>query len=429
MIDDFSTFLDDSWSSTTTGAGSTTTLVDTALGRFGDDRLIGMFIRITEDVNGNQWAIRRITDFVGSTGTVTVRPAFSGSTGSGTDYELHRYDPALKFKALDEARIEAVDDLYQLVYDESITTDGQNNVFNIPSSIRLGPIAVQIEDPIPVEVDYNFIQDPKGDSTDNWTAASLTASTVDRDQTDLLVPKYTETATKMVVAGSTNGTYKQTVANMTNSITAAKAADRGMAFGAWVYCTEASRVTLTLEDDNGETSSSAHGGAGWEFLTLSKTIDGDNATTLTAGFDVSSDTAPVTAYWQNAILMYGDKVPSYYPADTFYKVRRDDTTQTFTIPQRKITARRQLRLIGKDVLSALGTTAASQVTNTMELDAQNSRLLFAHAAEILFGWEGYRVADQPNILRRIQLTRERRDKLRNKWDQDLNYLRIWTPFD
>ena len=52
----------------------------------------------------------------------------------------------------------------------------------------------------------------------------------------------------------------------------------------------------------------------------------------------------------------------------------------------------------------------------MEIDAAASRLLFAYAAELLFGWEGLRVADQPNVQRRMQQARQRRRDLRNNWD-------------
>ena len=202
----FSKFIGDYVVSTTTGAGSTTTLADTYLGgRYGDDRLIEWYLRITEDVNGNQYSVRKISDFVNSTSTATVAPAFAGSTGSGTDYELHRYDPAEKFIALDEARIRVFPDLCILRYNDTLTGDGYSSVFDIPSTIRRGPLLAVEEVPMAVETQWNFLTNPLNDSTTGWTASSATASTITRDSTDLLIPKYDSTCTKIVVAASTNG--------------------------------------------------------------------------------------------------------------------------------------------------------------------------------------------------------------------------------
>ena len=354
LLDDFGIFLDDKYESTTTGAGDTTTVVDTALAEFGTDRLIGMYIRITANVAGNQYLVRRITAFVSATGTVTVAPAFAGATGSATTYELHRYDPEKKFRALDEARIEAVADLYQLIYDETLTTDGIATEYPVPSSIRHGPMAVQIEQPVTVDTSWNFIQDPRGDSLTNWTAASTTATVVTRAENDRLIPKYDQSATKLATATVTNGTYKQPVASMTNSITAALAGGRQMTFAAWVYSRVASRVALTLEDGTDTTTGTAHRGLGWELITVTKEIADANATTLTAGFDITNDTGAVDCWWNHSWLYFGDatRVTGHYPNDTMHRVRRDATTQNFHLPGR-VRERRQLRLIGKDILSAL----------------------------------------------------------------------------
>ncbi|MCZ2109082.1 MAG: hypothetical protein LC118_05860 [Dehalococcoidia bacterium] len=52
VLADFSKFIGDFWQSTTSAAGTTTTLVDTTLGRWGDNALVDRFIRrvATEEV-------------------------------------------------------------------------------------------------------------------------------------------------------------------------------------------------------------------------------------------------------------------------------------------------------------------------------------------------------------------------------------------
>ena len=66
----FSDFIDDNVSGTTTGAGNSggTTVLDSALGKFGDGRLSGRYMRITSGTDA--LAVRRITDNAQSTGTV-----------------------------------------------------------------------------------------------------------------------------------------------------------------------------------------------------------------------------------------------------------------------------------------------------------------------------------------------------------------------
>ena len=77
--------LDDFWASTTTGAGSTTTLVDTLL-KAKQNAWIGkdMYDLITESGHASVDEERQISSLANSTGTLTVL-AHDNTTGSGTD--------------------------------------------------------------------------------------------------------------------------------------------------------------------------------------------------------------------------------------------------------------------------------------------------------------------------------------------------------
>lgn len=428
LLTGLSSFINDDWSSTTTAAGASdgTTIEDDALERFGDDNLIGQYVRLTS--GGSTLEVSRITDSAQSSGVVTVSPPFSAQVAGSVTYEIHKYDPAKKFKALDAARLELVNDIFKLEWNETLTSDGINRTYSIPSALRLGPLEVQVEAPISPDASWNFIQDPRGDSTTNWTATSATATTVDKQDYDKYIPKYDETCTKVAVATDTNGTYKQPVASMTNSITAALASGRVMTFGAWVYCKLASRVTITLEDDTDESASSTHGGAGWEFLTVTKDITHGNATTLTAGFDVTNASGAVDFWVNRSFLLFGDQVPEQYATKVPLSIRRDGTNQTFTVLQ-GLPRGRQLRLIGKTPLSALGVTAASQITNTMETDASQAELLYAKTAEILFGWDGLVADNAPEIFQRISIANSRRNELRSNWAFNQRGRMVRTPYD
>ena len=76
----------------TATAGSTTTLTDLVnLKRFGDDHLIGgdLYITDTTDDLAPEGEVRYISDFVGSTGVVTVDTAFTVAPGAGDTYDVY----------------------------------------------------------------------------------------------------------------------------------------------------------------------------------------------------------------------------------------------------------------------------------------------------------------------------------------------------
>ena len=403
----------------TTGAGSSTSLVDTALGRWADDYLIDWYARITENINGNQYLHRRITDFVGSTGTCTLGVAFPGSTASGTEYELHRISPAEKFSALDEARFTAYPALGVLTYSDTLTGDGVQRTFDIPTTIRRGPIKAYIERVVAPEVDWNFLGSPRGDSLTGWTASSLTAAIVAPTSTDNVIPKYAETScTSFTQATATAATYTQVVADMT-TVTAALSAGRKMTFAAWVYATTASRIRLGITVDGASTTyGSYHQGLGWELLTVERTIIGNNATTLSCVFDLPSGTGAQTYFWQNGWFYFGaaEKVVESWQEVKTTDIRRDNATQQFTLaftPARG----RQLRLVGRALLSELGNVAATQAAATVEVDEAESEILCAEATKILFQRGILSQAAMAALAGPMAVNEARLKELKAKWKQ------------
>ena len=81
--------------STTSGAGNAggTTAVDSALSTEDDDHFNDdYFLLMTSGTDDGNF--RPVSDFTGSTGTITVGRAFSAQIASGVTYELHRYRPS-----------------------------------------------------------------------------------------------------------------------------------------------------------------------------------------------------------------------------------------------------------------------------------------------------------------------------------------------
>ena len=415
LLDGFSVFINDYWSSTATSAASDgTTVVDTLLRRYGEDTLRDFYFRNVEAAHAAINEVRRATAFATATGIVTVAPAFGTLLGSGEAYEMHRYDPSDKFSALDGAIRSIATKLFKATYDDSLTTDGINRTFSIPSSVRRGPLYVQIEEPVAAAASWNFLADPDFDSVSNWTASNFTAAQVTSATNDPLIPKYGSTATKLTLAASTAGTYTQPVANMANSITAALAAGRQMSSGIWLYCRTASKIKIGIIDDSTTTYSSTHAGAGWELLTVTATPPSTNATTLSVVIDGANSASAVVAWANKGWLLYGPTVPNHYDEQAIFQVRRDDTTQTFTTP-RLIQGKRQLRLVGSTPLSRLGTTLSTQPTNTVEVDEFTAELLYAKAAVVLFGREALATASMNDIATRIEIAEERLTELQRLW--------------
>lgn len=278
LLRGLSDYIGDLWESTTTAIGGVDglTITDTLTQRWGRDAALDGYVRLTSGSYTGE--IRRVSSF--DDGVFTVSPAFGGQVASGTSYEFHRYDPSRKFSALDRARIMAYPQLAVVEFDDSITADGQAVSFEIPASIRKGPVQVFQESRLVPNDPQNFLATPRMESTTGWTAATLTAAVYTRSNYDFIIPKYGENyCTKL--SGSA-GTYSQLVASMTG-VTAADAAGRKMTFGVWAFCLTASSLRVSITDDSGTTYSSYHGGTGWEFVQVTDTISNTNATLLTVG--------------------------------------------------------------------------------------------------------------------------------------------------
>ena len=433
ILQAISEVLNDWWTSTTTSAGASdgTSLVDTKLQAFGDNRLAGRYARLTEASN----VVRRASRSTQSSGTLTFPEPFASQVASGQDYQLHRYEPSLKFKAADQARLEQeiMEKLFQIRLDDTSTSDGTpNQIYDIPSTIVQGPHLAYVEAPVAADTDWNFLTTPAGDAETGWTATNLTLSTRDRETNDLLVPKYESTCQSLQVAASTNGTLSQAVASMSNDITAALAKGRKMTFAMWVYCLVAGRVALELTDDTNTTTGSFHQGKGWELLFVEKTISPTNATTLTATLDVASGAAAVAGFAERRWLYFGDKervCDAGFAFSTPLKVRLDNTLRHFTLPNGPAPRGYQVRLQGKAPLSALGTSVTDQATNTMELDEQTERVLAIKAAELILGWGLLTSDDMPVVAARIAAVKDRMPSLSSEWQHTTENPRLTGPYD
>lgn len=425
LLQGFSEFICDWWAETATG-GTTSTLVDTLLRRHGDDAIRDFYLRINEAAHGADQQVRRISAFVESTGTATVKPDFGAAPTSSTCYELHRYDPTSKFQALDRARLQLVDKLFIERRNDEWTSDGRNDEFTIPTSLRLGPEWAIVESPIQVEVAENWLQTPKMDTLTGWTASGTTALIITRDCANLLIPKLGENATRLTTAANQAATYTQTAANLCSEVCTplTLARDNRMYGGVWVHATETCKVRLNLIDLAGTTNGSFHGGTGWEFLTADRTICGVNTTTLSFQLCVASTSNASVLHAQCAMFRIGP-IPNFYHQDGVVRVERCEISNRVYI--RNLPSRgTQIRLIGKGEMTALG--EATPQTSTMEVDVNSAELLFARAARILFGGDMLNTPGFRDIATRIGWVAENEKCLSKKWQYKEKGGVIVTPF-
>ena len=429
LLSGFSHFIEDYWASTVTanGASDGTTLIDTQLARFGDGLLDDRYVRLTGTTSGLQYVNTRVTSHSGT--TVTLLPAYSAQVDVNDTYELHRYDPQRKFKALDDARFELIDVVFKEVHDDSITADGRRFEYPIPSTIRFGPHVVEEEVPLDPDASWNVLKYPRGDSLTNWTAASgVAASIFSRSSVDDIVPRLENDCALLVYTdGGSDGTYTQAISGMNSDFTLAKSAGRTMQAGAWLW-SEDSGPVLEIVDDSGASTSTAHNGDGWEFLTVSKTINTRNSSTLSwrVRFPNSGSAAHRRCYLEHRFLAF-EALPNLFGGRSAVEVERDDGIKNFWLKGAPVRGH-QLRLIGKATLSELGQTIATQATNTMEVDATTAPILYAKAAEILFGKQALTTDSLQSVAARISVEEARLPQLEKQLRYKTRKGRVVGPY-
>ena len=415
VLHGFSKFIGDYWVGETTAQGTTTTMVDNKLGRFGDDAIVDFYVRPIQDTN--IYEVRRLDTFISSSGTMTFSPAYTIVPQIYQKYELHRYDPAIKYQCLDEARYRVIDDLYKIVYDETLTGDGHSTSFDIPSSIRHGPVRVYEETPIGTNNTWNLVSTADLDALTNWTPVNFTA-TLEADQTsDLTVPKYRDSCTRLYTAGSAVATYTQDVSDMVN-VTASSAAGRKMTFAVWVYYRgfpeSQSVYTSIVSNSSDAIISNMHTGNGWELLIAEGTIEGKNSTALSVTITAETDSQGTVLFAERAWFYFGDssRITDRYNTLASREVRRDDTIQKIYlnfIPN----AGYQLRLEGRDYITSLGTGTA-QNTRRTEANGASAQILYGAAAQILFEREGMSAESMEQLSNRIALADRRKSEVKDR---------------
>ena len=123
--------------SSASGTDSTATIVDNTL-RGGDDNHNGKWV-VFNDASASTVEASRVSDYVSSTTTLTVSPAFANAPVADDTYELWDdiYSPTRIDDLINQAVIDATGQAYDPVEKLDLHTDGTTQRFDIPSGLSM----------------------------------------------------------------------------------------------------------------------------------------------------------------------------------------------------------------------------------------------------------------------------------------------------
>ena len=370
--------------STTTNIGAGTSVISTGLTDRGfttDDTLNDFYVRCTSGNNDN--TIRRISDFTGSSGTITITGTNLSSESGSTTFEIYRYDPNLLLETLNAGSQNAFPALYVEVNDRNVTLAQSQQLYARPTSIPAGYVRqLSIEPRMDAKSYANNIVGTLNCDFENstistdWTASNITlAAEEETTGPDNFVVYAGTQSGKCTVSASSTATLLMTVPSGTNYV------GEEINVGIWVYSRTASRVSAAIQLDSGSVSlGSTHSGLGWERLTHTLVADGVSSS-IKVGVSVTSGTA---------FVFYADEI-----------IATAGQSEIPRIPVRKLFAWKEegsfIRLLEgfagdrNLLITGMGMIDFSQVdttgSNTIELNQSQRRMLYNYAAMQLYQGE------------------------------------------
>ena len=395
----------DRWASTTTGAGDTTSVIDTALKAKADDWIQDdPYVMLTEEPTGAAaiYDIRKALSLDNSTGDLTTL-AFAAAPGTGIDYELHRLFHPFDDKnaALVYAARAAYPSIHEVIRTEEIVagnwlSDGSIERWTSSSNPTL------------------------------WTADTLTV---------------TQTTTGSLVKHGLNSAKLDTAAGFLYQDIALwddleRLAGRNVTFTIQGHCDTASCLRIAINDGTTTTFSSYHpGDSAWTEdrtpLTVTATLD---KTPTDVEFRIYSDVAAGTSYVDDARVIGPDGARQYIghlglaqnlphrvsveqsdynnraPFLTLDSVEYDPESGYMRTPGLKDL---RLRIEGMGYLDFLASGVSSTAwTATININAPQTDILVAQAALYL-----YTIMSMPNF---DSGTTERFQQMMGFWQGELD---------
>jgi hypothetical protein len=361
----------DYYSGTTTGAGSTTTVVDTSLCAYANDFITDYSWILVTDMTGDTYNDyeRKVSSLDNTTGTLTVL-AIGGALGTSATYELSRFFSSSDYRTeLIQACQDVYPSLYKQIWDESI-------------------------------VSGNWLKDgsfEKWSSTSALSYWTTTTSTLTQTSTNGLFKRGTYSAKLTVAAGSISQT-------ITNNDDLKNLAGQTVTFTVQGKCATASCLRIGISDGTTTTYSDyLDQTTGWteddDPLTVTATI-ADNPSAVT--FYIYHDVATGTSYVDDARVICGN--PRIYIGhlglhrntphsievgwgDSWVKIRgyQVDSVNGYLYLPEGIGTDVRLRIRGIGLLDFLASGVSSTAwTATVDVDVPQLSILTAQAAVNLY---------------------------------------------
>jgi len=392
-----------------------------------DDWFIGWYTSILAGSNTN--VERLCSDYTADGGVFTQLGPVYIADSSARLVAVGRFQLGLVKLAVNEARDYLFPHLCQVRDYQSLVTGQRQYAFTLPSTMRDKPIAVYIgnrpsAETLPENLFSNGGFENWTDSTTpvSWTIAGSGSAVTQEEETT--TPKnyavlQDSNSAKLVVAASTATTLLQTV---TPSVAAE---GQEVNVSVWVYCQTASRVSAQISGTNvvsTPVTGTAHGGTGWELLTVSAATN-QAATAFAAGVDVTSGAA-IACFIDEALCTVGPSEPLDNAWTPIYDWRWvppvDGATNNGRLEfDRRLPEKRRLRVVGRDLLSTIA--EIDDDTSTMEVAGEELELLANFARTLLITRQLYNL---PSQERAFWLNQRDRFKLRA---DELIALGVGTP--
>tara|TARA_R100001244_G_scaffold45658_1_gene41004 strand:- start:3543 stop:4871 length:1329 start_codon:yes stop_codon:yes gene_type:complete len=328
------------------------------------------FVQITSQNNAGQ--IRRLTDYVGSSGTLTAAGANWSADSSGATYELSAVDPSDVLSLYNEAREQVFPDISLIRDLETAVTGNRQHTYTVSSTMRridrvyLGNRRTA-ESGDNLLLNGDFEDWSSTTAVDNFAIAGSGASVHQEVQTtnpENYGVLYGDNSARVLVPSSVVTTLLQTYDSTSSSYTAVATEGQECNLSAWVYCTTASRVSLYI----GSALSATHSGTGWELLKGSANLSA-TATSIAVGISVSSGAA-IPVFVDEIWMILGQSEMSDVPYTELRNWEHvppvagasDGGVLRFSeiLPDKK-----RIRIVGRDMLSSV-----SADSDTVEIDGE-----------------------------------------------------------
>ena len=332
------------------------------------------FVQLIPTSGNNQNDIRRITGFTQSSGTIACAGAnWTDSESGSINYELTPFDPSEVSNFYNEVREQVFPDIALVRDVETIVTGLRQHTYTLPSTIRKVD-RVYLGNRRNADTSENLLLNgdfedwTSSTSPDYWSVTGTGASVnqeADTSDPENYMVLYGDNSARLVVPSTTAVTLVQTFDSTLSRYTAVATEGQECNLSAWVYCTEASRVSLTID---GAVQSETHGGTGWELLKGSQTLT-QTDTEAAVGLSITSG---------NALAVFVDEIWMTLGQSELIDVPYTELRNWEHVPpvagasnggvirfQETLPSKYRIRIVGRDLLSPV-----SSDSSTIEIDGE-----------------------------------------------------------